>query len=189
MPGSHRIPKLHIALLQALRPLLERIQVDLSAGRRSATELSPSVRRVYTVLEDCRAVVNEWCEGGAGAGAVSCLGITLYGSCCLLQPCLYNYYKAEIQSLLAATAAVGLQLRPDSQHLLCGMRCASPSNCESPSLLFLQTLLRMWMSRDVEAQLIELERRLSDCVIDISAALNLSRWDRPAADDVAEQKQ
>jgi hypothetical protein len=34
----------------------------------------------------------------------------------------------------------------------------------------------MWMSRDVEGQLIELERRLSDCVIDMSAALNLGRW-------------
>lgn len=68
---AHHSAQVIVTLLQALRPLLERIQVDLSAGRRSATELSPVVRRVYTVLEDCRAVVNEWCEGGAGAGAVS----------------------------------------------------------------------------------------------------------------------
>jgi hypothetical protein len=83
---QHNHAPAYVCLLQALRPLLERLQVDLSGGRRSAAELAPVVRRVFMVLEDCKAVVNEWCEGGAGAGAVSWQGLlgTAPTACLLL---------------------------------------------------------------------------------------------------------
>ncbi len=40
-------------------------------------------------------------------------------------------------------------------------------------LLCMQVGYRLWVSEDFEQQFLELEQRLSGCIVDLSAALNI----------------